>query len=319
MVCNGKGTREWLTREDSASPTAAHESIMLMAVINAKEGQDVMCADLPNGFIQTEMPKVEKGEERIIMKITGVLVDMLVQLNPQLYGPCVVYEKNHKVSHIQVLRAIHGMLQLSLLWYKKLRKDLEEQGFEFNPYDPCVANQVKKDKQHTVVFHVNDLKSSHVDSKVSDEFAKWSESKYGEHGKVKTHHGKVYNYPRMRFDYSKKGKVKVDMTSCVEDMLNEFPKKPQENEMAMMPAADNLFSKGHGKKPNQEHGENFHHVVTKGLFISKRARPNIQPMIAGLCARVKEPDETDWSKLMRLMKYLNGTRKRKLTLSADDL
>ena len=70
MVCNGKGTREWLTREDSASPAAAHESIMLAAIINAKEGQDVMCADLPNALIQTEMPKVEKGEERIIMKIT---------------------------------------------------------------------------------------------------------------------------------------------------------------------------------------------------------------------------------------------------------
>ena len=57
----------------------------------------------------------------------------------------------------------------------------------------------------------------------------------------------------------------------------------------------------------------------KRLVISKRARPNIQPMTAGLCTRVKEPDETDWSKSMRLMKHLNGTRKRKLALSADDL
>ena len=31
MVYNGKPTREWLTREDSASPTAALESIMLTA------------------------------------------------------------------------------------------------------------------------------------------------------------------------------------------------------------------------------------------------------------------------------------------------
>ena len=168
------------------------------------------------------------------------------------------------------------------------------------------------------MFHVNDLKSSHVNSKVNDEFAKWLEMKCSEHGKVKTHHGKVLNHPGMTFNYSKKGKVKVDMMSHVEDMSNKFPKKLQENEMAMMPAADNLFRKGHGKKLNQERGENFHHVVTKGLFISKRARPDIQPMTAGLCARVKEPDETDWSKLTRLMKYLNGTRKRKLALSADN-
>ena len=169
------------------------------------------------------------------------------------------------------------------------------------------------------MFHIDDLKSSHVDSKVNDEFAKWLETKCGKHGKVKTHHGKAHNCLGMTFDCSKKGKVIVDMMSHVEDMLNEFLKKPQENETVMMPAADNLFSKGHGKKFNQECRENFHHTVAKGLFVSKRARPNVQPMTAGLCTRVKEPDETDWSKSMRLMKYLNGTRKRKLALSADDL
>ena len=63
MVYNGKPTREWLSREDSASPTAALESIMLTAVIEAHEGQDVMTVDIPNAFIQTEMPEREEGEE----------------------------------------------------------------------------------------------------------------------------------------------------------------------------------------------------------------------------------------------------------------
>ena len=49
-----------------------------------------MSADVPKAFIQTEMPGIKQGEERVMMKITGVLVDMLVQLNPQLYGPHVV-------------------------------------------------------------------------------------------------------------------------------------------------------------------------------------------------------------------------------------
>jgi hypothetical protein len=38
-----------------------------------------------------------------------------------------------------------------------------------------------------------------------------------------------------------------------------------------------------------------------------------------LCTRVKGPNEADWAKLVRLMKYLNGTRELKLTLSADNL
>ena len=69
---------------------------MLTLTIDAHENRDVMSADVPNAFIQTEMPEIKQGEERVMMKITGVLVDMLIQLDPQLYGPHVVYEKGHK-------------------------------------------------------------------------------------------------------------------------------------------------------------------------------------------------------------------------------
>jgi hypothetical protein len=78
MVYNGKPTREWLSREDSASPTAALQSIMLTAVIDAHEGCDVMTCDIPNAFIQALMPEVKDEDKRVMMKITGVLVDMLV-------------------------------------------------------------------------------------------------------------------------------------------------------------------------------------------------------------------------------------------------
>ena len=115
--------------------------ILLTVTIDAYENRDVMSADVPNAFIQTKMPEVKEGEERVMMKITGVLVDMLiqldpqlylVQLDPQLYGPQVVYERERKVLYVQVLRAIYGMLTASLLWYLKFKKDLENIGFKFN-------------------------------------------------------------------------------------------------------------------------------------------------------------------------------------------
>jgi hypothetical protein len=118
MVYNGKPTREWLSREDSASPTAALESIMLTAVIDAHEERDVMTCNVPNAFIQALMPEAKDGNERVMMKIIGVLVDMLVELkNPELYGSYVVYERNrqNKVLYVQVMRAIYGMLEAVIL------------------------------------------------------------------------------------------------------------------------------------------------------------------------------------------------------------
>ena len=124
-----------------------------------------MTADIPNAFIQAHMHPVEDGKARVVMKITGVLVDLLVNIAPKIYGPHVVYKNGHKVLYVQVVRALYGMLVAALLWYKKFCADLESIGFKFNPYDPCVANRIVNGKQHTVQFHVDDLMSSHQDTK----------------------------------------------------------------------------------------------------------------------------------------------------------
>lgn len=64
--------------------------------------------------------------------------------------------------------------------------------------------------------------------------------------------------------------------------------------------------------------EEFHTTVAKGLFLCKRARPDLQPTIPFLCTRVQEPDRDDWKKLLRMMKYLELTQQLELTIEADD-
>ena len=190
-VFNGKPTRGWLSKEDSASPTASMESITITCVIDAVEKRDVMAGDIPNAFIQAEMI-MEDGKERIIMKIMGPLVDVLLEIKRDTYQNYVVYERGEKVIYVVVLRAIYGMLEAALTWYKKFKKDLESIGFIFNPYDVCVANRMVNGKQHTIRFHVDDILSSHVDPRVNDEFLKWLNKTYGEHGQVKASRGKKH-------------------------------------------------------------------------------------------------------------------------------
>jgi hypothetical protein len=86
--------------------------------LRQKEERDVMTCNIPNAFIQAYLPKKEPGEDRVVMKITGVLVDILVNINPESYGPAVVLESQKKVIYVEVLKAIYGMLEAALLWYK---------------------------------------------------------------------------------------------------------------------------------------------------------------------------------------------------------
>ena len=159
MVYNGKPTREWLTREDLTSPTAALESIMLTAIVDANEGRDVMSCNIPNTYIQAKLPNLGPDNKRVIMKITGVLVDLVVNISPEVYGPYAVTDKNKIVLYVQVLRGLYDMLYSGIVWYKKLQKDLEGNSYVFNPFDPCVANKIVRHKRHTIQFHVDDLMS----------------------------------------------------------------------------------------------------------------------------------------------------------------
>ena len=51
LVYNGKGTQEWISREDKSSPTVLTESLMLTCAIDAQEGRDIMTLDIPNAYI----------------------------------------------------------------------------------------------------------------------------------------------------------------------------------------------------------------------------------------------------------------------------
>jgi hypothetical protein len=63
----------------------------------------------------------------------------------------------------------------------------------------------------------------------------------------------------------------------------------------------------------------LHTFVAKGLFACKRARSDIHTATTFLCTKVKRPNEGDWQKLLRMMRYLNGIKDEVLFLSADDL
>ena len=82
--------------------------------------------------------------------------------------------------------------------------DLKEQGYKINPYDPCMANKIINGEQHTVTWHVNNLKFGHKDPKVNNLFIEWLSEKYGKLGDVKATRGKVHEYLGMTLDFLRK-------------------------------------------------------------------------------------------------------------------
>ena len=63
----------------------------------------------------------------------------------------------------------------------------------------------------------------------------------------------------------------------------------------------------------------FHRVRTQLLFVCKRGRPDIQTAVSFLCTRVKCPNQDDYKKLARVVKYLRRTKFMHLTMEATHL
>ena len=137
--------------------------------------------------------------------------------------------------------------------------------------------------------------------------------------KSKHHAGKVHDYLGMEMDFSTSGEVQVKMGRYVQDMVASYPNQTEIQKEVVSLASDGLFQIRESPKLTAERADIFHTIVAKGLFVAKRARPDIMVTIVFLCTRVCEPMEEDWSKLVQLLRYLNRTADLFLTLSADDL
>ena len=90
--------------------------------------------------------------------------------------------------------------------------------------------------------------------------------------------------------------------------------------VAKTPAAEYLFKVNEAcKKLEKEKKEEFHTTVAKMLFLCCRSRPDIKCAVSFLCTRVKNPDEDDWKKMIRVLRYLRCTKGLTLTIEVSDL
>jgi hypothetical protein len=124
----------------------------------------------------------------------------------------------------------------------------------------------------------------------------------------------------MTFDFSEKGKVMVNMIEYIKTIIKDFPEEIITTRAS--PTADHLFAVRDETEATplpEEQACAFHYATAPVLFLSARARCDIQPCTAFLTTRVKYPDKDDWGKRKRLLGYLKGTLHMPLILSADSL
>ena len=225
MVAGGNKQRNHIDKTDATSSTAALEYVLLTATIDAKEGRDVAIVHIPNAFVTT---RIENKDDISTIRLRGKLAELLVATAPEIYKKYVTFNsKGELVLYVEALNALYRIMKAALLFYIKFVENIKSIGFQLNPYNPCVANKIVDDAQLTVVWHVDDIKVSHIYGGVVTRMAAWLKNTY-EHlfkdgsGAMKLCRGMIHKYLGMPLDYSTWGEVKTTMYNYTREIVTDF-------------------------------------------------------------------------------------------------
>ena len=278
--------------EETTSPTVNLSSVYMIAGIAAMEKRHVASMDIGGAYLNA---KIEKD---VFMRIDPDLVVLLERVDP-IYGE---YKEPDGSVIVKLKKALYGLAESSKLWYSLLTGYLEELGFKRNGRDKCVFNKIIDDVQCTVCVYVDDILCTSTAKSAIERVFDSLKNKFNE---VTINWGPKISYLGQTFDFSNGPTLKVTMEGYVADLLNVSGV----NGMAATPALENLFDVT--KNPellNDEDKENFHSLVAKLLYLSKRVRPDLLLVSNFLCTRVSNPTVGDMDKLTRALKYLHSTQ-----------
>ena len=119
---NGSKQRleEGYDKNAASSPTVSNDNLLITCAIDAHEERDVATIDLPSAYLHTPY----KGPE-VIMVLRGRLAELMVEVNPERYKPFLIYtSKGVALLYVRMNKAMYGMLQSALLFYRKLTSEL---------------------------------------------------------------------------------------------------------------------------------------------------------------------------------------------------
>lgn len=291
----------------NSSPTCSITSVFSLMGIFAKEERKIATVDITGAYLNAEMDK-----------------DLYMVLNKKIASIYCDIDKNAKnvLNHdgklyVKLNKALYGCKESALLWYNNITKLLQDHGFQINQYDHGVLNLIKENVQITVIVYVDDLIIASVNNNNIDYVIKLLKDQYKE---ITVNRGDIHNYLGMTMKINDK-KVVISMDGYVNKLLEDCNIKENDSkDIVVSPATSNLFkiSENSVLLNKAEHAA-FYTIVGKLKYLCLRIRVDIAVACSFLSTRVSKPTREDHDKMMRVLRYLNGTRYRTITIAVDDI
>ena len=274
LVAKGFSQVEGIDYDDIFSPVVRFETVRMMIALAALKNWHITGLDVKTAFLYGELDEELYMEQPEGFKLNG---------------------QEHKVMRLK--RAIYGLKQAALAWWKALDKSMAALGLTRLLSDSGLF--VNKDKTIVAIVYVDDVLFLGADKpkllRVKEQFMKaWECRDLGD----------AQEFLRMRIQ-RKGGKIYLDQTAYLQKVLQRF-------NVQNMKAVPTPLPEGYQPSPSTSDANpalrsKFQQVIGSLLYIMLGTRPDIAFAVTKLSQHAANPTEDHLSRAIYICRYLLGT------------
>jgi len=304
------GHRQDTTMYDNvSSPCVNLTSVFTLLSIAAFERRHIAAVDIKGAYLNARLSSVT-----VHMRIQPQLVSILKQLYLDLFKRDIsefICPDGSMVVH--VLKALYGLVESALLWYKHLAATLNRAGYTTSQNDRGVFYKTMgKDRKCAIAIHVDDLLVTSTHKDLLDQLLHVLTETYLDINVQRDDKQLFYLGMQLDLRYDE-GAIFVSQPGFIKDILAAHPV----SRTSVYPATDDLFKCSDTGDPVDV--TDYASRLMKLNYLAKRTRPDISLPVSFLATKMTKPDHHDDAKLTRVYEYLSGTQDLGITLRPESL
>ena len=274
LVAKGFSQVEGIDYDEIFSPVVRFETIRMMIALAALKNWHIAGLNVKTAFLYGELDEELYMEQPEGFKVKG---------------------QDRKVMRLK--RAIYGLKQAALAWWKALDKSMAALGLTRLLSDSGLF--VNKEKSIVAIVYVDDVLFLGADKpkllKLKEQFMKaWECRDLGD----------AQEFLRMRIK-RKDGKIYLDQTTYLQKVLQQFNLQNANPTPTPLP-------EGYQPSPNTSHADpalrsKYQQVIGSLLYIMLGTRPDIAFAVTKLSQHAANPTEDHLNRALYICRYLLGT------------
>ena len=277
---------------DTYCPTVNSISVMTQLNLAAMDKNITISAyDIKGAFLLAEMK-----DRRMFMRVGPEVAKYWIQRMPErrkfLHADgCLYFELN---------RYVYGLHEAPRAFNSLLDKTLQDMGLHPTKADTCVYTKKWKKGKVIVSVHVDDM----LVTTPEVEARNWFEREVRKKFEIVTQHDEV-SYLGMSIKRETDGSVTIDQSGYL-DVILKRTKCESLIKAPSTPAGPELLQTKSGAESADKKA--YLSLIMSLMYLARYTRPDVLFSVSFLASKCSNPTSDDMDKVMRIVRFLSGTR-----------